>query len=76
MTNKEFDLYTSYIWNTHLFYEEFDYPCYSGLYDKFKGSSEACDAMQRIWGVTYKNKKQFQNAYKTQLKILGEDINS
>ena len=81
MTKKQFNLYTEHLWKMReylSFCEQFDYPWYGGLKSKFNGSPEACDAMQNIWHEFihnfYKTKKQFQNAYKTELKRLGENV--
>lgn len=81
MTKKKFNEYTDHIWKyrEYLFYiEQFEYPFYGGLKNKFDGSVEACDAMQLVWcsfiDGEFKTKKQFQKAYKNELKMLGEDV--
>lgn len=81
MTKKQFNLYTEHIWKMREYLSycgEFDYPWYGGLKNKFTGSSEACDAMQYVWtpfiNGEFKTKKQFQNAYKSELRRLGEKV--
>ncbi len=81
MTLKKFNLYINHIWKMRDYLrcnEDFDYPFYGGLKSKFTGSSEACDAFQNIWhdfcNGSYATKQQFQNAYKTELNRLGEDV--
>lgn len=81
MTENQFDLYTEHLWKMReylWFCEEFEYPWYGGLKSKFNGSSEWCDAMQSIWVQFirghYKTIKQFQSAYKTELKKNGVNI--
>ena len=59
-------------------FDEFEFPEYAGLETLFTESSEACDAMQKIWSKftagEYKNKAQFKKAYRSELKELGEKI--
>lgn len=82
MKIEKFNLYTDHIWKMREYLQQidqFDYPWYGGLKRKFfSASPEACDAFQNIWHHfcegKYKSKLQFRNAYKTELKRIGEDV--
>lgn len=81
MKNKDAQFYINHLWNHREYYFEdyiFDYSFYGGLKSKFKGSPEACDAIQFIWADLvngkFKTKRKFYSAFRKRLNELGEKI--
>ena len=81
MKSKDAQFYIDHLWNHREYYfvdRMFDYPFYGGLKSKFKGSPEACDAIQFLWSSLvnnkFKTKRQFYSEFKLRLNELGEEI--
>lgn len=82
MKTRQFKSITNFLWKNQnsIQIDEFDFPEYAGLGEKFNGSPESVDAMQQIWPSfikkEYKSILEFQKAYIEEMEVLGERISS